>query len=249
MNIQVFSDAAQLNAAAARVIAGELRRHPRTVLGLATGGTPIGIYNELIGLYNQGEVSFAQATSFNLDEYIHLPANHPESYRTYMRERLLRHIDLPQQRAHIPDGNAADALQECERYERLLAECGGIDVQLLGLGHNGHIGFNEPGEQLDSRTHVAALKPETRAANARFFGSPDDVPSHAITMGLGHIMKAKLALLVATGDDKAGIVAQALTGPVTPNCPASLLQLHPNVLVLLDQAAAGSLPVHVETNA
>jgi len=238
LKIHVFANEEELHEAAAQTIVRLLRRKPDAVLGLATGGTPVGIYAKLAAAFRRGEVSFARATTFNLDEYVGLPPDHPESYRSYMERHLFRHIDLPQERAHIPDGNAADLERECERYERLLQEAGRIDLMLLGLGHNGHIGFNEPGRQLHSRTHVAVLHPKTREANARFFRSPEEVPARAVTMGLGGIFKAVTILLVVKGADKADIVHRALTGPLTTECPASLLQLHPDLVVMLDEGAA-----------
>jgi len=238
LKINIFANEEQLHEAAAQTIVRLLRRKPDAVLGLATGGTPVGIYEKLAAAVRRGEISFARATTFNLDEYVGLPPDHPESYRSYMERHLFRHIDLPPERAHIPDGNAADLECECERYERLLQDAGRIDLLLLGLGHNGHIGFNEPGRELHSKTHVAVLHPQTREANSRFFRSLDEVPTRAVTMGLGGIFKAVTILLVVKGADKADIVHRALTGPLTTECPASLLQLHPDLVVMLDEGAA-----------
>ncbi|HEX7055658.1 MAG TPA: glucosamine-6-phosphate deaminase [Bacilli bacterium] len=237
MNIMKFHSEADLNQAGAGMFASLLQAKPAAVLGLATGSTPLGIYAELVKLYRKGMISFDKATTFNLDEYIGLSANHPQSYRSYMNEHLFRHINLPKDRMHIPDGNAANPEAECARYEKLLQAAGQIDLQLLGLGHNGHIGFNEPSDTLASETHIVKLAENTRAANARFFSSPAEVPTHAITMGVGSILRAKTIMLIARGQDKAEIVRRALTGPVTTQCPASLLQTHANVVVLLDKAA------------
>jgi glucosamine-6-phosphate deaminase len=240
MNLLTFDSHDKLHESGAGIITGLVQTNPRAVLGLATGGTPVGIYQEIVKSYQQGLVRFGEATSFNLDEYVGLPENHPESYRTYMRVHLFNHIDLPASQTHIPDGNAADLTAECRRYDNLLEQAGQIDLQLLGLGHNGHIGFNEPDHALISGTHVVQLRDDTRRANARFFDAPDEVPALALTMGVGTILKAKMILLVVKGSDKADIVHRALRGPITTDCPASLLQTHPHLVVLLD-AEAGRL--------
>ncbi|WP_127585229.1 glucosamine-6-phosphate deaminase [Paenibacillus koleovorans] len=234
MNILKFESQQKLNEAGAGILAGLVQTNPRVVLGLATGGTPVGIYEELVDTHRKGMVSFKSITTFNLDEYVGISTDHPESYHAYMNHHLFSHIDANPARIHIPDGNAADLKQECERYNALLDDAKQIDLQLLGLGHNGHIGFNEPDHALMSGTHVVKLKEETRSANARFFNHIDEVPTHALTMGVGTILKAKMILLVVRGADKAEIVHQALTGPITTECPASLLQTHPHVVVLLD---------------
>ena len=239
MNVWIYDSEEQLNEAGAGILSGLIRTNPRAVLGLATGGTPVGIYRKLASDYRRGMLSFAGVTTFNLDEYAGLPADHVQSYRTYMREHLFRHVDLPERQAHIPDGNAGDAEEECRRYDRLIEQAGQLDLQLLGIGHNGHIGFNEPAPGLVQGTHVVDLAEETRRANARFFDSFDQVPGQALTMGVGTILRAKSILLVAKGADKADIVQRALHGPITTECPASLLQTHPRLIVLLDRAAAG----------
>ncbi|MDF2726121.1 MAG: glucosamine-6-phosphate isomerase [Paenibacillus sp.] len=235
MNILTFDSTDKLNEAGAGIITGLVQTNPRAVLGLATGGTPVGIYEEIVKSHRQGMVSFRSATSFNLDEYVALPTDHPESYHAYMNHHLFAHVDFSKERTHIPDGNASDLEQECARYNHLLEAAKQIDLQLLGLGHNGHIGFNEPDHALVSGTHIVKLKDATRQANARFFDSIDEVPTHALTMGVGTILKAKMILLVVRGADKAEIVRQALQGPITTECPASLLQTHPHVVVLLDR--------------
>lgn len=237
MNIRIFENEEDLNATGAGLIASLLQTKPRAVLGLATGSSPVGIYKQLITLYQKGLVSFSQASSFNLDEYVGLPTEHRESYRSFMNEQLFNHIDVDISRTHVPDGQAADLEQECNSYEQRLDDRGPVDLQLLGIGHNGHIGFNEPGTELTGRTHVVDLKDETRKANARFFDSIDEVPAQAITMGVGTILKAKQILLIARGEEKAEIIREAFMGPITTACPASLLQCHPNVVVLLDRAA------------
>jgi len=241
MNIITFDSDAKLNEAAANIIVGQIQTIPRAVLGLATGGTPVGIYKEIVRDYERGMVSFRNVTTFNLDEYVNLPIDHPESYHSYMNANLFSHIDLPESQRHIPDGNAADLEAECRRYDEAIELSGQIDLQLLGLGHNGHIGFNEPAHALIKGTHIVDLAEKTLEANARFFDSIDDVPKQALTMGVGTILKAKKILLVVKGADKADIIREALQGPITTDVPASLLQTHPNLIVLLDSAAAGKL--------
>ncbi|CAM3648483.1 glucosamine-6-phosphate deaminase [Cohnella lubricantis] len=237
MNVLIFDSNEKLNETGAGIITGLVQTNPRAVLGLATGGTPVGVYEQLVSDFRRGLVSFRQATSFNLDEYVGLPADHPESYHSYMNHHLFRHIDLPAAQAHIPNGNADDLEAECRRYDEMIADAGQIDLQLLGLGHNGHIGFNEPAHALIRGTHIVDLAEETRRANARFFNSVQEVPSQALTMGVGTILKAKMILLIVRGADKAEIVHRALTGPITTDCPASLLQTHPHLVVLLDEEA------------
>ncbi|GIO98836.1 MULTISPECIES: glucosamine-6-phosphate deaminase [Paenibacillus] len=237
MNIYTFSDEEQFVQTAANQISSLLHTNPRATLGLATGSTPVGLYNKLIEMNRQGLVSFAQTTTYNLDEYVGLPENHPESYRTFMNEKFFNHVDIQIERTHVPNGNATNPEEECLNYDKMLEEFGPVDLQLLGLGHNGHIGFNEPGESLSGGTHVVELQEKTRNANARFFPTLDDVPTHAITMGVATILKARQILLLVRGEDKAEIVHRALKGPITTECPASLLQCHPNVVVLLDQGA------------
>ncbi|WP_256761159.1 glucosamine-6-phosphate deaminase [Cohnella sp. WQ 127256] len=241
MNIITFDSDDKLNEAAANIIIGQIQTTPRAVIGLATGGTPVGIYKQIVNDYQRGMISFRDVTTFNLDEYVNLPINHPESYRSYMNSNLFDHIDLPASQCHIPDGNAADPAEECRKYDEAIELSGQVDLQLLGLGHNGHIGFNEPAHALIKGTHVVDLAQETLEANARFFDSIDDVPKQAITMGVGTILKAKKILLVVKGADKADIIKRALHGTITTDCPASLLQTHPNLIVLLDSAAAGKL--------
>ncbi|WP_159887483.1 glucosamine-6-phosphate deaminase [Paenibacillus puerhi] len=242
MNILTFQTQEALNKAGAGIITALVQTNPKARLGLATGGTPVGIYQELVDAYKAGTVSFQGVSSFNLDEYIGLERSHEASYYRFMQEQLLGHIDIAPERCHIPNGMAEDLDAECRRYEQLLEDSGQIDLQLLGLGHNGHIGFNEPDVALTRSTHVVQLREQTREANARFFDTPEQVPVQAITMGVGTILKAKMILLVVRGKDKAEIVKQALQGPITTECPASLLQTHPHVVVLLDQEA-GSLLV------
>lgn len=241
MNILTFDSDDKLNEAGAGIITGVVQTNRRAVLGLATGGTPVGLYQHIVSDFKRGMFSFKNVTTFNLDEYIGLPASHPESYHSYMRQHLFDHIDIPLAQANVPNGNAPDPVAECARYDAMIEDADQIDLQLLGLGHNGHIGFNEPAHALIRATHVVDLAEETRQANARFFDSIDEVPTHAITMGVGTILKAKMILLVVKGADKADIVQRALQGPITTDCPASLLQTHSHLVVLLDRAAAEKL--------
>lgn len=241
MNILTFDSQEKLNEAGAGLLASIVQKKPDAVLGLATGGTPVGIYEQLVKKYRDGLVSFKRATSFNLDEYVGIAPTHEQSYRYYMQQHLFNHIDIIPERTNVPNGNATDLQGECLHYDEAISEAGQLDIQLLGLGHNGHIGFNEPGEELSSGTHVVELAEKTRQANARYFASEEEVPRQAITMGMGSILKAKMILLVVKGEDKADIVKRALQGPITTDCPASLLQTHPKLVVLLDDAAGSKL--------
>lgn len=237
MNILKFNSEEDFVQTGANLIATLLQSKPKAVLGLATGSSPVGVYAKLVEMHRKGLVSFAKATTFNLDEYVGLPVDHPQSYRSFMNEHLFRHVDIDLARTYVPDGNAPDLEAECRRYDRLLEEEGPVDLQLLGIGHNGHIGFNEPDASLSSGTHVMDLFETTRKANARFFDSIDQVPRQAVTMGVASILKARQIVLVVRGEDKAEAVKCALKGPITTQCPASLLQSHPNVVVLLDEGA------------
>ena len=225
---------------AADTIAAQLIVDPASTLGLATGSTPIGLYSCLVEDFEADRISFEGATTFNLDEYRGLAGDHEQSYRYFMQQHLFDHVDVCPEATHVPDGADSDAKAACASYEDAIAEAGGIDLQLLGLGHNGHIGFNEPDDQFPVRTHLVQLAQSTIDANSRLFDSADDVPREAYTMGIGTIMRARAILVVASGIDKAQIVHDAIFGPVTPRVPASILQLHPNVTVVVD-AEAGSL--------
>lgn len=238
MNRLIFQSNEELNKAGAGLIISLLHTKPNAVLGLATGRTPTGIYAELVKAYRRDAVRFDHCRTFNLDEYIGLPREHSESFFTYMEKHLFSQVNLSSSQTHLPDGSAADPHAEAARYDALLNSVGQIDLQILGIGHNGHIGFNEPSGALTSATHVVELDERTRQANARSFSSIDDVPTQAITMGIGSIMKAKTVLLVVSGEDKAEIVHRSLTGPITTQCPASLLQTHPSLIVMMDTAAA-----------
>ena len=222
-------------------IARLVERTPTATLGLATGSSPLHVYRRLVDRSRRGELRFARARAFLLDEYVGLPADHPESYRSVIRRELTDALDLPRDAVHGLDGTAADLVAECARYEQALAAAGGVDLQLLGIGTNGHLGFNEPGSSLASRTRLKTLTHSTRQDNARFFPSPDDVPRHVLTQGLGTIRDARHLVLLASGARKAAAVAAAVEGPVSASCPASVLRLHPHVSVVLDEAAAGRL--------
>ncbi|AIQ25844.1 MULTISPECIES: glucosamine-6-phosphate deaminase [unclassified Paenibacillus] len=237
MNILKFNSDEDFVQTGANLIASLLQSNPKAVLGLATGSSPVGVYAKLVEMHQKGLVSFSKATSFNLDEYIGLPVDHPQSYRSFMNEQLFNHIDIDPGQTHIPNGNAADMEAECLAYDKMLEENGPVDLQILGIGSNGHIGFNEPDTNLSSKTHVVDLLEDTREANARFFDSLDDVPRQAITMGIGGILKARQILLLVRGAGKAEAIRNAVEGPITTQCPASLLQSHPNVIVLVDEGA------------
>ncbi len=226
---------------AARYVAQKIRENPGCVLGLATGSTPLLLYSELIRLYDAGEIDFADVQTFNLDEYVGLAGDHPASYRHFMDENLFRRINIPREKTHVPDGLAKDIPRSCEEYEWAIAEAGGIEVQILGIGSDGHIGFNEPSSSLRSRTRIKTLTENTIRDNARFFDSPDEVPRHCITMGVGTIMESREVVLLAFGEHKARAIAEAFEGPVSAMNPASVLQLHPVVKVFLDEGAAREL--------
>ncbi|GED33561.1 glucosamine-6-phosphate deaminase [Brevibacillus centrosporus] len=241
MKLVIVKDYNDMSKQAAKLIAEEVTRNPKTVLGLATGGTPVGMYRELVSLHQQDGVDFSQAKSFNLDEYVGLPSLHPQSYRTYMNENLFAHINLPEEKTHVPQGDAEDLEAECKRYEQAIAQAGGIDIQVLGIGNNGHIGFNEPGSTKDTTTRVVALTQSTMEANARYFDSIQEVPTQAVSMGIQTILGAKKIILLASGEAKAQAVSQMLEGELTADVPASLLQLHPDVTVIVDEEAASAL--------
>jgi len=241
LRIQTYDTPQQVGAAAAILIGAQLLRKPDSVLGLATGSSPVPTYRELIRLYREGVLDFSRATTFNLDEYCRLPVEHPCSYHRFMREELFSHVNLPQERTHIPDGNAGDIAAECARYDQAIAAAGGIDLQLLGIGRNGHIGFNEPSDQFVYGCHVVKLTQSTIEANRRFFASEAEVPREAVSLGVGSIMNADNVLLIATGGDKAEAVRKAIREDIDPGTQASILRTHPSVIFLLDRAAAAQL--------
>jgi glucosamine-6-phosphate deaminase len=242
VRISVFTNERLLARSLALRVAARLRQTPKLVLGLATGRTPLPLYEELAALHGAGETDYRQATTFNLDEFVGLSADHAGSYRSYMREHLFRHVNLSPRRIHFLDGQAAALDAECERFETAILRAGGIDLQILGIGANGHIGFNEPASQLSPWSHRVRLTRASRQANAGFFGGTlGDVPREALSMGVATILRARSIVLIATGPRKAGVVARMAAGPVTTKLPASLLQLHPDVEVWLDEPAAERL--------
>ena len=222
----------ELSRQAANIICAQVNLKPNSVLGLATGSTPIGAYENIVAANKAGDVDFSQVTSVNLDEYCGLTGDNDQSYRYFMNEHLFKHVNIDMDKTNVPSGVATDPQAECERYDALIESLGGTDLQLLGIGHDGHIGFNEPDDHFEIATHIVELDPQTIEANARFFDSIDDVPRSAITMGMKAIMSAKKVLLIASGQDKQEILHKALFGPVTPRVPASILQLHPDLTVI-----------------
>jgi glucosamine-6-phosphate deaminase len=230
-----------MSQAAAQVVAHTLNAKPNAVLGLATGSTPLALYKELIRLHKEQGLDFSRVTTFNLDEYVGLPKEHEQSYHYFMHENLFKHINIPMQQTHVPMGTTDNHEAFCQWYEQRIQECGGIDLQILGIGTDGHIAFNEPGSSLGSRTRIKTLARQTIDDNSRFFDKAGDVPIYAITMGVGTILEARKIILVANGEKKAEAVAAAIEGPVTSMCTASALQLHQDAIYLLDQPAARNL--------
>ena len=227
---------------AAQLIATAIKKKPSLSLGLATGGTMVDLYQHLVRMHKQGAIDFSQVVTFNLDEYLGLPASHPQSFHHFMQNTLFRHVNINPHNIHIPDGTIRGNYdQYCASYEQAIRDAGGIDIQLLGIGRNGHIGFNEPTSSLASRTRLKVLSQETLNDNARFFAPGEESPQCSITMGIGTILEARKILLLATGEAKADAVAKSISGPVTSAVPASVLQLHPNVTFLLDEGAASRL--------
>ena len=234
-------DYGSMSRRAAQVIAAELIRNPSCVLGLATGSTPVGAYKCLADWCKQGLISFKDVLSVNLDEYKGLSPEHDQSYRYFMQQNLFNHVDIRPENTRVPNGLAADPQEECAQYDAYIRSLGYADLQLLGLGRNGHIGFNEPGGSFIKETHVVDLTQSTIDANARFFASADDVPRQALTMGVGCIMAARRVLVVASGADKADAVYNVVCGPISPSCPGSILQLHKDVVLVADEAALSKL--------
>jgi glucosamine-6-phosphate deaminase len=241
MEVIIMNSYNEMSVLAAQMISEVIRRKPRCVLGLATGGTPIGTYKELILLHQTEGLDFSSVVTFNLDEYVGLPPEHEQSYHHFMREEFFRHINIPSQNTYLLDGLAEDLTAECKAYEEKLIEVGGIDIQLLGIGANGHIAFNEPGSSLGSRTRIKTLDERTIRDNARFFDSPDQVPRYALTMGIGTIMDAKKLLLLASSKEKTEAVSKTVEGPITAMVPATIVQLHPKATIITDKAAAKKL--------
>lgn len=242
MQICCYETGEQACHAAAILIAAQVIRKPGSVLGLATGSTPIPAYQKLIRMYQAGLLDFSQVVSYNLDEYVGIPEDHPCSYHRFMAENLFDHINIRKDAVHIPDGNCADLHAAAAAYDQAIMMSGGIDLQVLGIGRNGHIGFNEPGDQYVYGCHVVHLTQSTIDANKRFFDSEAAVPRSAVSLGIGSIMQARQVLLIATGADKAEAVRNAICGEVDPKVQASILRTHPNVIFLLDRGAASLLP-------
>ena len=241
MRIYREKDYDAMSRRAATIIAAQIVAKPDCVLGLATGSSPVGTYKNLVAWNKQGDISFKEVRSVNLDEYYGLSGDHDQSYRYFMQTNLFDHVDIVPENTKVPNGLAQDPAAEGERYEALVASLGYADLQLLGMGRNGHIGFNEPCGEFPLITHLVDLTESTIEANARFFASADDVPKQALSMGIGTIMKARKILVVVSGEDKADAVAKAVQGPITPEVPASILQLHPDVTIVGDEAALSGL--------
>jgi len=241
MEIIIQPDPERASRTAARILARQVRENPESVLGLATGSTPLRLYRELIRMHREDGLDFSGVTTFNLDEYIGLAPDHPQSYHAYMREHFFQHVNVPEERIHLPDGMAKDIPAHCRDYEERIQNAGGLDIQILGLGTDGHVGFNEPTSSLASRTRIKTLTQRTLADNARFFDREEDQPHHVITMGIGTIMEARRIVLLAFGDRKAEAVAASVEGPVSSMMPASTLQFHPQAHYLIDDAAATRL--------
>ena len=243
MKIYKAKDHKDMSRKAANIISAQVIMKPNCVLGLATGSTPIGTYDQLVEWYNKGDLDFSEVTTVNLDEYKGLPRTNDQSYYYFMHQHLFDRVNIDPERTNVPNGMEPDAEKECGRYEELIRSLGGVDLQLLGLGHNGHIGLNEPGEAFEKETHCVDLTESTIEANKRFFASADDVPKQAYTMGIKTIMQAKKILIVVNGENKADIVERAFFGPVTPEVPASILQLHNDVTLVGDEAALAKIGI------
>ena len=242
MKIIRATDYYDMSRKAANIISAQVIMKPNCVLGLATGGTPVGTYKQLVEWYNKGDLDFSEVTTVNLDEYRGLPREHPESYWSFMHKNLFDLVNIRPEAVHLPDGTNMDSAAECAHYDEIIRQLGGVDLQLLGIGHDGHIGFNEPGAAFELGTHCVSLTEETIEANKRFFdGDVNQVPKQAYTMGIKTIMQARKVLMVANGAGKADIVKKAFFGPVTPEVPASILQMHPDFTLVLDAEAASRL--------
>ncbi|MCF2682249.1 glucosamine-6-phosphate deaminase [Faecalicatena contorta] len=237
MKIYKAGNYREMSRKAANIISAQVIMKPNCVLGLATGSTPIGTYEQLVEWYRKGDLDFSEVTTVNLDEYKGLPVTNDQSYHYFMHQHLFDQVNIHPENTHLPNGMEMDSKKECRRYEELIHSLGGVDLQLLGLGHNGHIGFNEPDEAFEKETHCVDLQERTIEANKRFFASADEVPRQAYTMGIKTIMHAKKILVIVSGEDKAEIVKKAFFGPVTPKVPASILQMHNDVTLVADEAA------------
>ncbi|MGZ5423834.1 MAG: glucosamine-6-phosphate deaminase [Candidatus Aminicenantales bacterium] len=241
MEIIIQPNSQQASELAARIVARTVREKPHAVLGLATGNTPLQLYRNLVRMHRESGLDFSGVTSFNLDEYVGIPPAHPSSFHSYMWAHLFSSINMPRERINIPDGMTGDILAACRKYEQAIRSAGGVDIQILGIGTNGHIGFNEPSSSLSSRTRIKTLTEETRLDAAAAFGGEEAVPTHVITMGLGTILDSKMCLLLAFGKKKAKAISLAAEGPVTAMVPGSILQMHPRAIFILDKDAASDL--------
>lgn len=237
MKIIKAKDYDDMSRKAANIISAQVIMKPDCVLGLATGSTPIGMYEKLVEWYNKGDLDFGDVTTVNLDEYRGLPKENDQSYYYFMHSHLFDYVNINPDRTFLPNGMSEDPDTECERYEEVIRATGGVDLQLLGMGHNGHIGFNEPGDEFAKGTHCVDLQPRTIEANKRFFASADDVPKQAYSMGIQTIMRAKKILVIVSGEDKSEALKNSIYGPITPQVPGSILQLHPDVTIVADEAA------------
>lgn len=241
MRVMICKNYDEMSKEAAKIIAKQMKNKPNSVMGFATGGTPVGTYKELIRMHKEKVLDFSKLTTFNLDEYYGLGPDHHQSYHYFMFDNLFNQVSIDPKKVRIPDGRAKDVKAFCERYEEEIRKAGGIDLQLLGIGRDGHIAFNEPGSSLAARTQLVALAEETIEDNARYFDKKDDVPRFAISMGCGTIMEARKLLLLANGEGKADAVAALIEGPITSQITASVLQMHPDATVIIDEAAASKL--------
>ena len=238
MKVIVERNYKKMSKKAACVVKQQINDKPDTVLGLPTGGTPLKMYEELVDMYNKREIDFSQVITFNLDEYCGLPPDHPQSYHYYMYHNFFNHINIEEKNIHILDGMTHNIENECQEYEEKIDKVGGIDLQVLGVGPNGHIGFNEPSESLNDKTHLVTLSEETRKANSRFFNNLEDVPKKALTMGISTILKSDKIIVMAAGENKASAINKTLSGQINTNTPSTLLQTHPDVTLIVDKDAA-----------
>ncbi len=241
MEVILQPDYERMSKVAAQIVVEVLNAKPNAVLGMATGSTPLGLYKELVRLHQKEQIDFSRVTTFNLDEYVGLPVSHPQSYHYFMHENFFKHVNIPPQNINIPSGTTSNYPAFCEWYEQRIADCGGIDLQILGIGSDGHIAFNEPTSSLTSRTRLKTLSKQTIDDNARFFDRREDVPVYAITMGVGTILDARKLILIASGKAKSNAIAQAVEGPVSSMITASAIQLHRDAVVIVDRDAAEEL--------
>lgn len=241
MRIIVCKNYEEMSQKAAQMIAGQINLKPNSILGLATGSTPEGMYKELREMYDRNLVDFSQVSSFNLDEYYQLPKENDQSYDYFMRQHLFDHVNIKRENVNLPNGMTDNVEEECTSYDKRIAQAGGIDIQVLGIGHNAHIGFNEPSSNFEAGTNLVDLKESTIEANSRYFASADEVPKKALTMGIGSIMKSKKILLLASGEGKAEAIYKTVCKEVTPEVPGSILQFHSDVVLIIDEAAASKL--------